>query len=81
MPMTFTDEMVEDRAKMMGVENTREAVAAGVEAKFGDYVEGWEIRTGRPWDDMTKLEAQDLVHQHPQLMSNPGVLSRLYGGS
>lgn len=77
MPMTFTDEMVADRARLLGVEPTREAVAQAMEARYQDYVEGWEIRTGRPWNVMTKQEAQALVAIHPKLKGNPGILSRL----
>ena len=82
MPMTFTDAMVAERAAWMGIEappeQLREAVALAVEAKSGDFVEAWEIRTGRPWDQMTREEAAALIVKHPQCSRNFGVLSRLH---
>lgn len=77
MPMVFTDKMVAERAAELGVENTREAVATETELRFRDFVEAWEIRTGRPWSTMTSSEAMALIAQHPECGNNPGVLSRL----
>lgn len=83
MPMTFTDKMIRDRAKAIKVddklpiEELREIVANHTEQFFGDYVEGWEVRTGRPWSEMTKDEAEELVRKHPHMVKNPGVLFHL----
>lgn len=71
MPITFTDQMVTDRLAMCGLETSgempirRERLAAYIEGRFDDYVEAWEIRTGRPWDEMTASEAQQLVNRRP----------------
>ena len=84
MPMVFTDEMVITRLKIMAsynpddsMEENREALALFVEKEHKDYLEAWEIRTGRPWNEMTSIEATDLVDKHPSLVRNPGFLSRL----
>lgn len=86
MPMTFDDETVRETAKWRKVplepaETLRERLAQQVETcRSPDYVEGWEIRTGRPWTQMTAQEARDLVQQHPELVGNMGVASRLRSG-
>ncbi len=83
MPMTFTDEMVLTNLRRAGlsdvgtIEECRERYAKLSEDKYGDYVQGWEVRTGRPWNTMSRWEAEALVEKHPQLLRNPGVLSRL----
>lgn len=82
MPMTFTDEDVRERAEAFNIplepaEGLRERVARRVETQYEDYVEGWEIRTGRPWISMTAEEARELVRRHPPLIVHQGVLSRL----
>lgn len=82
MPMTFDDKRVERYLEMTNsstdgtAEEKRERAAVHSE-ESGDHVQAWEIRTGRPWDEMTKAEAQDLVTKKPQLKRNPGILSRL----
>ena len=80
MPMTFTDGMVIQRAKDYGIQinpqtTLRERVANHVESV--DPVEAWEIRTGRPWNEMTGLEALTLIERIPAMMDNSGVVSRL----
>jgi hypothetical protein len=84
MPMTFTDEMVKGRAERLGITGTidvlRVHVARHSEKEYGDFVEGWEIRTGRPWNEMTAQEAMDLILKFPDAAHNPGVQSRLYQG-
>ncbi len=83
MPMTFSDERVLDslrRCKLSELgtgEDRRNRLARYVEEMYGDYVEGWEIRTGKPWNKMTSVEAKELVDQYPQLIGNPGIISRL----
>lgn len=83
MPMTFTDEMVANQLERHGLSlegapsEKRDRLARYVEEKYRDYVEAWEIRTGRPWNQMTPDEAMELVTMKPELMRNPGVLSRL----
>ncbi len=83
MPMTFTDSLVERRLFMFRLGQTgtpkekRERLAKFVEDKYQDYVEAWEIRSGRPWTEMTADEAAQEINKHPALMRNPGVLSRL----
>lgn len=81
--MTFTDKMVEQRAERLGIPSDtpdlRDAVANETIKRFDDWVEAWEIRTGRPWTDMTMQEAAELIAQNPKLQRNPGVLSRLLG--
>lgn len=83
MPMRFTDEVVDSRLKMAKLEPSgtstekRERLATFIENKFKDYVEGWEIRTGKPWDEMTPEEADELILQRPHLIMNPGMQSIL----
>lgn len=85
MPMTFTDDVVLQYLEMSKLDTSgdsdekRERLASYNESKYSDYVAAWEIRTGRPWIEMTKQEAIDLVAKHPQLMRNPGILSKLHG--
>lgn len=86
MPMTFDDELVRETAKIRNVPlepaaTLRERLAQQAESsKRPDYVEGWEIRTGRPWTEMTATEARDLIRKRPELLGNYGVLSRLANG-
>ena len=80
MPMTFTDDMVAARAKILGVEPTREAVAKATEEMYRDFVEAWEIRSGRPWTEMTAAEAKALTQEHPETLRNPAVLTRMLRG-
>lgn len=82
MPMTFTDESVDQFLDMTkcetdGTPDEKRERAAVKSEELGDHVQAWEIRTGRPWNEMTKTEAQELVEAKPQLMRNPGVLSKL----
>lgn len=74
MPMTFTDALVKEHAARVGVEPTREALAKYTENKNQDYIEGWEIRTGRPWNTMTYAEARKLVEQYPECGYIPGIV-------
>lgn len=79
MPMTFTDEKLPNWAKMRDVpveplDTLRDRLADATESI--DPLEAWEIRTGRPWNEMTGIEAQELVSRHPSMMGNPGVMSR-----
>ena len=84
MPRTFSVDEVRERLKYYAVSeegsetDLRERCAAITEERFDDYVEAWEIRTGRPWNEMTQNEAKALVEKHPRLLRNPGVSSRLY---
>jgi hypothetical protein len=86
MPETFTDEMVLRRLAGCQlsadgkVEERRERLARYVAHTFGDHLEAWEIRTGRPWSEMTAEEAAELIRQHPKMRHNAGVLSRLVKG-
>lgn len=86
-PMTFTDDDVKQGLKMRGLplastaQENRERLASHVEEKYRDFVEGWEVRTGRPWTSMTPEEAGELVEKHPHLVRNPGVLLRLFPGT
>lgn len=81
--MIFTIEMVHDNLKREGLPGVgtpnerRELLANHIEAKYGDFVEGWEIRTGRSWNTMTSDEASDLMRAHPETVEIPGVISRL----
>ena len=84
MPMTFDDATVDKFLDMTqcdtdGTADEKRERAALKSEELGDHVQAWEIRTGRPWNEMTKAEAQSLVEQKPELMRNPGVLSRLMG--
>ncbi len=87
MPMTFMDEMVSSRLKMAGLDTSgtsaekRERAAAYTESKYEDYVEGWEIRTGKPWDEMTTGEAMRLIESRPHLKNNAGIFSILMKGA
>lgn len=73
----FTDEKVTEYAESFGVEKSREAVALAVENRYEDYLEAWEIRTGKHWTSMTSEEALLLIEKHPQLLLNPAVIKRL----
>lgn len=80
MPMTFTDKKLPRWAEMRGIpvepaETLRQRLADATEDL--DPLEAWEIRTGRPWDQMTGAEAMRLIERHPRMAHNPGVLSRL----
>lgn len=85
MPMTYTDELVRSDAESFGlvvqgeetIDELRARLANFFEIKHGDKVAAWEVRTGRPWSDMTPGEARVLCRKHPDLMGNPGVMSRL----
>lgn len=77
MPMTFTDEMIPGYATRMGCEPTREAVAGVMIERYEDYVAAWEVLTGRPWTDMTRKEALELVKKYPEARRIPAVFSRL----
>lgn len=83
MPMTFTDEVVDRSLKDFGLDETgtaeekRERYAIYSEEVHKDHLQVWEVRTGRPWNEMTPEEARSLVEEQPQMMRNPGVLSRL----
>lgn len=86
MPMTFTMKRVAEELSARGLDGSgteqemRERLANHIESAYGDFVEGWEIRTGRPWDTMTKGEAMVLLQLHPQLQRNLGIMSRLMLG-
>ena len=81
--MTFTESMVDDRLAVADLDTSgtegekRERLAVYIEDKYGDHVEAWEIRTGRPWNEMTSNEAYELIDKHPTMLYNPGVVSRL----
>ena len=83
MPMTFTDDVVDNHLDMFKLDTTgtneekRERLAAHMQ---DDPVEAWEIRTGRPWNEMTSAEAVKLCAKHPSLVRNPGIISRIAGG-
>lgn len=83
MPMTYTDTVVDEdlasRKLFCGgtPKEKRERLARHTETVYGDFLEGWEIRTGRPWTSMTQREARALSIKQPSLMQNPGFLSRL----
>jgi len=84
MPMTYTINTVLRDLEMFKIAHDpksdemvlRELLAAFFD-KDGEYVGAWEVRTGRPWTEMSALEAESLVEQHPILICNPGVLSRM----
>ncbi len=82
MPMTFNESTLMAYARMNGIDveptqTLRIRLAEFTESKHEDYIEGWEIRTGRPWNEMTRKEAEILLLKHPQMIRNPGLLSRL----
>jgi len=84
MPMTFDDLTVDrylemTKCKTEGTAAEKRERAATKSEELGDHVQAWEIRTGRPWNEMTCAEAEELVKVYPQLMRNPGVRSRLIG--
>lgn len=82
--MTFTDDFVVTRLEManLSTEGTpvelRDRLANWVETKFKDYVEAWEIRSGKPWNQMTREDAVKLVARFPEAGRNPAVISKLY---
>lgn len=81
MPVTFTDGVVDTYLKAHNLdqggstEDRRRRLANYIEPL--DRVEAWEIRTGRPLEEMTSLEARDLIQRYPDLANNIGVVSRL----
>lgn len=84
MPMTFDDPAVDQFLEMTqcdteGTAEEKRERAAVKSEQLGDHVQAWEIRTGRPWNEMTLAEAEELVKEKPQLIRNPGVSSRLMG--
>ncbi len=84
--MTYTDELVRSDAESFGlvvqgeetIDELRARLANFFEIKHGDKIAAWEVRTRRPWNEMTPAEASELCKKHPDLLGNPGVLSRLY---
>lgn len=83
MPMIFTEEMVRRDLESRKMDATgteqevRERLAVHFEQKYREFLGAWEVRTGRPWTDMTPEEAEALVRVRPELRWNPGVMSRL----
>jgi hypothetical protein len=82
--MTYDDETVLRDAEALGLplepENTLRVRLAMYFEHRGDKLAGWEVRTGRPWNEMTRLEAEALTLKHPEFIMNPGVRSRLEHG-
>lgn len=80
MPMTFDDDLVAQHLDMFGLdlsgttEQKRERLAVYIES---DTLAAWEVRSGRPWTDMTPVEAQELLRKVPGVATNPGFLNRL----
>ena len=83
MPMTFTDDLVEIRLKDFKLNTSgtlsekRERLASHIETKYQDHLEAWEIRAGKPWDEMTQSEGLTLIENRPTLANNAGVRSVL----
>lgn len=85
MPVKFDDARVERYLEITGCDTggtpeERRLRAAEKSEELGDAVQAWEIRTGRPWNEMTSEEARELVDAHPRLLLNPGILTRLHVG-
>lgn len=84
MPMKYTDADVIRFLKNAkqpldgSMTECRERLAAYIESEFDDFLDAWEVRTGRPWTSMTKDEAKSLLLRCPRLQGNPGFLSRLH---
>lgn len=83
MPTSYTPDRVTKTLEMCRLstdgteEEQRERLADYQESEFKEYLGAWEVRTGRPWTSMTNIEAAELAKKHPELMRNPGLLSRL----
>lgn len=83
MPMVYTIVAVIRDLKMCNLsmdgteEEQRERLAHYFDEKYQDHLAAWEVRTGKPWTDMSYAEAELLLQSFPKLMSNPGLLSRL----
>lgn len=85
MPITFTNERLLDYGKNLCnleikddelIVDYRARVAAM--AMKNDPVEGWEIKTGRPWDKWTLADTQSFVSRFTDYaMRNPGMLSMM----
>lgn len=79
--MIFTDDVVDNYLNMRKLDTTgtneekRKRLATFM--TISDPVAGWQVETGRPWNEMTRDEAQRLVMTHPKLVRNPNILSRL----
>lgn len=86
MPMTFADEDVEKELEMRELDQSgtpqekRERLAEHIENVFQDHLAAWEIRSGKPWNEMTYSDAARLVQDKPEMLGNPGVASRLMPG-
>jgi len=83
MPMVFTIDRVALRLHQAKLDaggteqEMRERLAKYTEETFEDYVEAWEIRTGRPWTAMSRLEAEQLMRDKPKTRRSPAVLSKV----
>ena len=80
MPMTFTDAVVQDHAKHYDLTGTADEMREQLSRKMdavGEHLGAWEVRTGRPWNEMTPDEATALALAHPVLARNPGCISRM----
>lgn len=85
--MVATDEEIRERVVSAGLSDDgepavlRERLASWVEDRFQDYLEAWEIRSGRPWREMTREEAETIsatdIKAAAALRGNPGFLSIL----
>ena len=87
MPMVYTDKKilisgeywVGKKGDDETIEEYRERCAVHLDNKYKDYMAAWEVRTGRPWTDMTKDEAMALAEMHPAVVRNPGWISKFVG--
>ena len=84
MPMEFTDEMIANRVKQLNLivkpgESPREVLAKYIEDKYEDFVEGQEIRSGRPWTAFTREDMNSILRKDSTLgLRNPGMMRRLF---
>ena len=82
MPMIFTDEKVRHYGKYIckieqkigeSKEAYRERVAE--KAMLNDPIEGWEIKTGRPWNDWTRKDLSEFMLEFPMVaFKNPAIM-------
>lgn len=82
MPMTFTEPRIDNFLRMTlcdltGTPLEKRERAALKSEELGDFLQAWEIRTGRPWNEMTSEEARQLIQRYPRLRGNPAVMNVL----
>ncbi len=83
MPDRYNDSVISNILRTLGLPKggdaveKRERFARHIETEHNDYLMAWEIRNRKSWEEMTAVEARELLAERPELKSNMGILSRL----